>query len=332
MKASIKCLGLKLVLLILVPFIGSGLLIKIFPMRFLDEEYALYRENKDYAKGHNQYSRVLILGDSVAKADWLPTLLSEDTYNYALGGASTAEEYYYLKDYLEHNDLPDYIIYTIGSSHLLEMSTLWTRSVYFHRMDRDDLNDLINTSNRFPDDTELIELSEQGKYIFMYYFYSPTKYGTALGNGLFSSSRYHYNINKYQEVLQNKGQIQFGTLEYCDEYNSCVEYSGFEVSEMLDYYLQETIRLCEENNIKFIFQNPPINEASYNALNEKFVRDYEEYLCNLQELYPDAIIDTKLFSYGNEYFGDSTHLNSKGTEKFTLEMKEKYAYIFEEDQ
>jgi hypothetical protein len=101
---------------------------------------------------------------------------------------------------------------------------------------------------------------------------------------------------------------------------------------MLDYYLQETIRLCEENNIKFIFQNPPINEASYNALNEKFVRDYEEYLCNLQELYPDAIIDTKLFSYGNEYFGDSTHLNSKGTEKFTLEMKEKYAYIFEEDQ
>ena len=56
------------------------------PMRFFDGEYAWYYQNKEYAQEHKDYCRVLIMGDSTAKADLLPDELSADTYNFSLGG------------------------------------------------------------------------------------------------------------------------------------------------------------------------------------------------------------------------------------------------------
>jgi hypothetical protein len=334
MKKSFCYLLFKIFILIVIPFIFSFALMNEFPLRFFDGEYSLYQQNKDYSYNHDEYCRVLIMGDSTSKAAWLPTLLTQDTYNFALGGASTVEEYYYLKEYLINNDAPKYLIYTANAYSMSVFPTLWNRSVYFHRITFDDLEDLINNSKNFSDGEYLIQ--KDGKDIEMfervlYYIYSPTKYGTALVKGLFSYNRYKYNYITYQNVVENRGQTTFGTAIYCDELNRLVEYDGFEAPEMFDYYLQEIIKLCDEYNIKFIFQNPPMNKASFEVLNENFIAEFEGYLLQLQVIYPNALIDEKLFCYGNEYFGDKTHLNINGTEKFTLEMKEKYSYIFTEE-
>ena len=59
------------------------------PMRYYDEEYAWFYQNKEYSQRHKDYCRVLIMGDSVAKASWLPDELSADTYNFSLGGVNS---------------------------------------------------------------------------------------------------------------------------------------------------------------------------------------------------------------------------------------------------
>lgn len=320
-------LGMRLMLLIGPMFLICSIAIAFFPMKFYDGEYAWYKENKEYAKHHTDYCRALIMGDSAGKAAWQPETLSKDTYNYALGGASPAEEYYYLREYLKYNEKPEYVLYTQGAAHFLEAGTLWSRSAYFHRIDWRDLRELLKVMDQYGGVSDLETGSE--KEIFLYRVYSPDKYSNALIKGLLHPSRKKENIEKYNRVLKDRGYTQFGTAEYCDDVNYYAEYEAFEVNKAMDYYFCKIIELCLENQIQFVFQNPPLNESTYEKLKPRFVDEYTSYLKKLQENYPSAIIDTDLVSYKNRCFGDATHLNTYGSKYFSKQMKEKYKNIFD---
>lgn len=324
---------LKLLIKITALFIPVFLIIPIsmivFPLRFYDGEYSWYEENKEYSISHDGFTRVLILGDSVAKAAYLPSKLSDDTYNFALGGLSPAEEYYYLRDYLKYNDAPEYVFYMISPFHFTNMETLWSRSVYFHRINMADLKDLIDVTYGFSDENLLYGENADVDGYYLFYLYSSNKYNTAFFNGLTSTERYTINTKKYHAVIENKGQTQFGTAEFCNEVNSCVALKEFVIPKTLDYYFRKTIELCTDYGIKFVYENAPMNEMSYNSLNENFLSEYIDYLNDIQESYPETIIEMYIPCYEDNCFGDSNHLNIVGTNKFSSEIREKYANIFE---
>ena len=138
------------------------------------------------------------MGDSTAKSAWYPLNLSADTYNFALGGTSPIEEYYYLKEYLQHNPAPEYLFYTTGAKHFIVAETLWDRSVYFHRIRADDTYDLLKVL-KDSEDVSAIEGSNSVKELILYETYSPAKYSTAFLKGLFFPKRYDENVRKKQQ-------------------------------------------------------------------------------------------------------------------------------------
>ena len=74
------------------------------PMSYADGEIPYYIWNKDKATTTSDKPyETIILGDSVANAAYAPEILSDRTLNLSLGGTTTVENYYILRDWLEHN-------------------------------------------------------------------------------------------------------------------------------------------------------------------------------------------------------------------------------------
>lgn len=326
-KKKLKILEIKLFALFSPFFIVCPVAIRCCPMKFLDYEYSTYLQNKEYAQKHEKYARILIMGNSTAKASWIPEELTEDTYNFALAGTSPIEEYYYLREYLQHNKHPEYVMYTQDTTHFLSSNFFWSRSVYFQRLRSEDLQDIFSKLYLYKD-TELFDSHNLDIELLSYHYYTPSKYFTAFIKGLLSPKRYDENLKRYYSVINAKGHTLFGTAKCCDDDNYCVKYKSFQVNDMIDAYFRKIIDLCRKYQIQFVFQNPPINKNSFYKLDESFVRDYTGYLECIQKDYPDARIDTELFYYDNDCFGDSMHLNMKGAIQFSKEMKEKYHGMF----
>lgn len=319
---------------LLLPFpLTVMLAMPCFPMQLYKEDYPYYCQHKEYAEGHEKYCRVLIMGDSTAQAALQPKLLSDDTYNYALGGASPIEEYYYLREYLAHNAAPQYLLCVFD----MELATVpvyfWDGFVFLHRASADDLTDMKERLTMLSDVSALgvSDADEFAKEVRLYQMYAPQKYGATFLQGLLLNvfgDRYEANKAFYREVLENRGQRFFGTAEYCDTENSFnANMEEFRVPEVTDHYLKKMIELCEANDIQFIFQSPPYIDNTH--IRKKVLDEYTAYFEGVQQEHPNAVIDTDICWYGPECFGDASHVNQKGMERYSLETVQKYPDIFQ---
>lgn len=314
---------------IIIPLLIIPICITIKPAKFLDEEAAYYLENKDFENENDGKIRILIMGDSCGKADWIPELLGEAVYNYSLGGAGPIDEYYTLENYLEKNEAPEYVMYTMSSWYFRGLSALWVRTVYFHRLEMKNILDLERMTKKQDAysvvGTEHILLKYLG-----YRLYLPKNYSKAFFSGLFSNARLENNTAQYKYAREGKGHVLYGKAEEHDELTPFFA-EHFEYQEFLAAYLCRTIELCEKHNIKFIFQSPPLNPCSHKAMSDAcYLEEYTAFLESIQKKYPSAQIETEILSYDADCFGDVHHLNAKGAERFTKQMKEKYSGIFEE--
>ena len=298
-----------------------------FPMRFFDGEYAMYQQQKDYIYNNNDYNRVLIIGDSKAKAAFLPSLLSDETYNLSLGGITPLENYYYLKEYLENRQAPKTVFISFNPFHYMTFDTFWTRSVYFHRLSENDLADIFKTSLPYEDTDEI--LTDFDKKALEYKYYSVKNYGKAFAKSFFED-RYKKNSDMYNDMYETKGQVYFGTSEYCDDLSQEAQVENFEVLDIIDCYLHKTIDMCLDYGINVIVDTIPMNQATYEACTQSYLSDYSDYMNSIQSEYPQITVVTDLYYYDNEYFGDAAHFNAKGTEKYSKYIKETYPEIFVE--
>ena len=314
------------------PIIAFCLVVPIamskFPMRFFDGEYAMYQQQKDYIYNNDDYNRILITGDSKAKAAYLPALLSDDTYNLSLGGLTPLENYYYLKEYLENHNIPKTVFISFNPYHYMEFDCFWTRSVYFHRLSETDISDTYNTALMYEGSNAIIkDINEFDKEASEYKYYSVKKYGKVFIKS-FLKSRYKKNSDIYNNMYETKGQVYFGILEYCDRCSQEAGVKNFEALDIIDCYLHKTIDLCLEYGVNVIVEIIPMNQASYESCYESYLTDYSNYMKGLQAEYPQITVNTDLYYYDNEYFGDAAHFNSKGAEKYSKYIKEKYPEVF----
>lgn len=299
-----------------------------YPLRFFDGEIGWYLQNKDFTNSSGVDYRVIISGDSAAKCDWMPAILSDDTYNIALGGASVVENYYYFVEYLEHHSAPKYFIYSQNPGHFFRAGTFWSRSVYFHRMNKDNIDEILGVAERCNDSGGVYYKNARRDEV-LYSIYFPQKYLRTFVKGLLSQGRYNSNIEVYRNATRDRGQAYFGKAKYTDEIEKYVKYSEFIPADITDVYLKKIMKLCRDRDIIFVYQSVPINEQSYKLLSNSFLATYKKYMLNLQRDNPSAIIDTELMHYDKYKFGDRTHLNCNGTRDFSKEMRNKYHYIFQ---
>ena len=227
------CLIIIKIFTLSLPFICMSLAVGLFPLKFMDNECAQYYQNREYAEFHEDYCRVLIIGDSLAKAGWMPDELSDDTYNFALGGLCPIEEYYYLRDYLQYNEAPEYVILTQGLERFFSLGTLWDRSVYFHRISLTEMLEVYKSARELKD--EIVFSNKSLVDLMFYKIYSPTLYSTAFFKGIFTD-RLKNNIASYNGVKKSRGHSFFITNNGFNGIGEIAGYDSFESSSIFDEY------------------------------------------------------------------------------------------------
>lgn len=336
MWKEIKKICLKLLLLILPFFIVLPLYCRFFPFFYLDEEYAMYQQQYDFVNAidkakkenaENQEPSVLIIGDSRAKAAFNPAYLSDDpnkVYNLALGGTTPIEGYYTLKNYLGNHEKPEQVVLSYAPMHMMDVDTLWTRCIYFHTFEKEDFEDLTITAKQFQK-TEHILIDHYDLEYLMYQLYLPNKYATALRKSGFIG-RYQITSQKYDMMVESGGHTFYGTAEYSDGINGEAKVSDFEPSDVIVWYIQRIVNLCNDEGIALIIEQAPVNETSYGIITPDFKEHYRVIMNRLAEKNTSAAIYTDFYCYPNNCFGDADHLNAYGVETFCKQMKEKYRW------
>lgn len=316
----------KLVALILPFFVLLPLYCRFFPMYYLDDEYAMYRQQKDYVCGQlnrqKEDARILVLGDSRTKAGFKPALLWEGTYNIALGGGTPIEGYYSLKEYLQYHKAPETVVMAYAPMHYMDVDTLWTRSIYFHTLSESDFYDLTEHAKKF-EDTQNILIEDYQREYLMYKYYMPNKYATALKKSAFVT-RHDKTVQKYNTMIEFKGYSTYGTADQSGDINGEAKVSDFADSDIITWYLKESFALCKMHGIRVVLEQTPMNETSYGILTPEFKEHYRGYMQELAEAYPDVVIYPNFYCFPNDCFGDADHLNSHGVEEFDAFLMEKY--------
>ncbi|MCH5280559.1 MAG: hypothetical protein J1E61_03755 [Lachnospiraceae bacterium] len=286
----------------------------------------MYRQQKDYVTENHDDNRVIILGDSRTKAGMIPEVLSGDCYNLALGGTTPIEGYYTLKEYLENHPAPQCVFISYAPMHYMGIDALWTRNIYFHVMNDEDAVELFQIAASSQEKEQILPEHYFINYA-MYRFYLPNKYGTAVKNAI-SSDRLDVNREKYDQVTLARGQNYFGLANGSSDVNGEAKEVDFIPSETVTLYLQRIFDLCNEEGIRVIVEQMPMNETSRLILTEDFKTHFRVYINKLAEDNPTVEISGELYMYPNAYFGDADHLNPEGASAFCQFMKERYYDVF----
>lgn len=319
-------LFLKFIGIVLPVVLALSLYCALFPMWYMDEEYAMYRQQKDYITGDGDNNRVLILGDSRTKAGFLPEELSDGCYNLALGGTTPIEGYYALKEYLEYHPAPEYVVIAYAPMHYMDVDALWTRNIYFHVMNEEDAGELFEIAADYADNEKILIENYRLEYA-MYRFYMPNKYCTALKNAGFIG-RHAANTEKYSQVANGRGQNYFGLAKGSGDVNGEAKESDFIPSDVVTFYMQRLLDLCRENGIEAVVEQLPMNETSRAILTDDFKEHYRSYMYELAAANPTVRVFGDFYMYSNDYFGDADHLNPTGAQIYSRFMKERYPDVF----
>ncbi|MCR5655430.1 MAG: hypothetical protein K6G07_07330 [Lachnospiraceae bacterium] len=299
-------------------------------MRYMDGEYAMYRQNADYARKTEAYAaepdpKTLILGDSRTKAGMIPELLGTNTYNMALGGSTPVETYYIFKEYLEHHAAPEYVLIAFAPSHYEYSGTFWSRTMYFHTMRSEDAMEIFQTAESVGD-TEFAKEHYRLHYL-MYKFYAPNKYGAALRRSI-GEDRFEKNVKMYVECTDAKGQHYFGTAKSITGVVEEAQEKEFHAGTMEKIYMQKLLDLCKEHGCKAIVESMPFSLTSYRLFAQEYKDAYNDYMTELAVANPEVSVYNYFYCYDDTCFGDESHLNASGAEAYSLYIRERYPYAF----
>ena len=290
-------------------------------------EYPMWKSKFEYIqKNHN--SENIIIGDSRALAGIVPDIIGDDFYNLSYGGGTPIEGYFLLKKYISKN-VPKTIIISFSPLHLEFSNVFFGRPLKYNIFSTKEIVEILKKSkelnNKFYNyDDRNLGYKNKSEYLNIYlksiltkwnffYYYRPE-----LRNSL-TQVRILKNITVYNEIKAKKGNYDFGEEESSSGLNfeATKSHNGFAVSKVMDYYLNQIIQLALENNIKVYYIVPPFNEASYNNLNLNYIRNYDSYFDSLKYKYQNVVWHNKIFFYEDRFFGDKSHLNSRGQMKFS---------------
>ncbi len=313
----IKCIIVLLPVLVIMLYSQKHL------MSFIDEEIPYYLWNKEQCSSRNKEDYdVLILGDSVANAAYMPEILSDRCINLSLGGTTPMENYYTLKDYLNNHKTPKSVYISFMDMHLKQSECFWLRTMCSHRYSMSENWEMLQAAKKFNDqsvytDNALID------YI-SYELYMPNKYIVALLNGGLNQ-RYKINMESYNTIELHRGRyMRIGNKENA----SAVEFNRYQVRPLYDYYYKKLIQLCMDEGIKVHIVKLPLPDVD--AFSDEYRQQVDEYYNGLKNQFKDITFD-KYDTYECYCFADKYHMNTHGALKFSIDIKKKYPNEFDDN-
>ena len=283
-------------------------------MYYMDAEYPMWLEVKQIVNTKTDIKfDLIVLGDSRAKAGFIPNQLPIKSFNLSLGGATPIEGYYTLKKYLANNPAPEKLVLSYTAIHLGHKTYYWSRTAPFGFLDDDEYKEIETLADKFKE--EPIMKAEKSYMDFKF----PKAYGNSFKNGIIGR-RWQQNKIVFLECELAHGHHYFGTSQVSNGLNNESKRKKFINSELHDYYLKRLLKLASMHNIKLYFYIMPYNESSFKHTTKQYITDYANDIKNLSLKYNIKMCD-KPFYMSNDNFGDPSHLY-KGAKKST-------SFIFE---
>jgi len=299
--------------------------LNLFPESWSSYSYPITNNIKEYIESEMD-KEIVVIGDSRAKAGFVPKIIDPNSiYNLSIGGATPISGYYTLKKMLEKQKTPKTIILSYAPFHLIFDDT-YPRPIsedFFTFKEISELYSEINKSDTMFWDIEKLNYSKSNfinlsqAYLIKIKF--PTFFSAEIKNSKFLRGSDNRRVKN--KVVNNMGTFTYGNREYCDDYNQETKYIEFNENKLISKYLKNILNLADTNNIQVIYITAPINKASDNIIKQKFREDYSSYFSSLKKEFPKVIFYSELRSFGNQYFGDASHLNNNGRIKFSNQVK-----------
>ncbi|WP_420321449.1 hypothetical protein [Flagellimonas sp.] len=320
---------IKQVLAFAVIWFGLMYLICLFlPFHYFNAEYPMWKSKMEVMESKNNFSN-FIIGDSRVIAGIDPDDLGSNYYNLALGGGTPMEGYYSLKRMLNANKKIDTIIVSYGPLHFEQSEMFWDRQVKYNFYSLDEIDDIFNSLNTENETfweyegASNFKESEKGSLIrkaYKTYFKFPTELRTELSKSFLLRGYTNYTV--YNEIKNRRGCFDFGRAAHSNALNVEAQRTAFRPKKVLISSLERLFKLAQKNKVAVMYVSLPMNRTSYNALDAEYRNGVEQMDDYLKQNHPYVkFINPVLMSYEDSYFGDASHLNKKGREKFTFELK-----------
>lgn len=297
-------------------FLLTGLLYAVYSyfvlnyrIYYMDAEYPMWLEVKQVVntKTDNKFD-LIVLGDSRAKAGFIPNQLSIKSLNLSLGGTTPIEGYYTLKKYLENNPAPNKLVLSYTAIHLGHKIYYWSRTVPFLYLNDSEYQEIEALAEILKEEP----IMKTGKSYTDYKF--PKVYGSSFKNGIIGR-RWRENKIMYSECLLAHGHHYFGTAPFSHGLNNESKKMNFVNSNLHDYYLQRLLKLARMKHIKLYYYIMPYNEESFTHTDKQYIDGYTNYIKNLSSKYNMKMCDQP-FHMSDDNFGDPSHLY-RGAKKTT---------------
>lgn len=304
-------------ILISIPLILLCILAYVFPMSYMTVEYVMWDEEFENSESPYMAAKTLIIGDSRAKSSVLPAMLHEDTYNIAIGGATPIEMYYAVENYIEHNGAPENAVVVFAPYHFCDIDN-WDQTLYFNFLSADEIAEVYFRGLKTKD--PIVACKGRIPDMLSCRLRLPSKYLAQMYESKLVG-RKQENLDKFNSIRADLGYCEFGSADGDDGETYEVRHETFDYSPLVVYYYKRLIDMLDENNVNVIIAQPPINQASADALHQEFADGFTAYMRDIASRHPDMEVLPELVVYPNSLFGDSIHVNRKGAEVFTGELK-----------
>lgn len=258
---------------------------------------------------------IILLGDSRLNTD-VDVRKIPNSYSFATGGATAIAMYYSFKNYLKNNPSPDTLILSLSPRSLTTICSFWEYGVKNNFFSYHEISEIFYNIERLNDDKVLETNFPKLKYIAYKLNYIGFYQMDIKRNRIFMA--YNKNNKMIAKMEQLNGKRIYPNLKKsCSDLNYETGMKIFKESPLLNYYLIQIFELCKKNNIHLIFEAMPMNKSSHKVLSNKMLQEYKIYIKHFAEKYPNFDINDSLYFYSDKYFGDASHLNTKGEKIFT---------------
>jgi hypothetical protein len=290
---------------------------------FLSKEYPLF-VGKFELMDHYSQPGLVIFGDSDPMAGILPVELNPKTINLSLAGTSPEEVYFLGKRLMKGSIRPSAVLISISPYHFVHVENFWERGVKFGVIGSQEANEVLNIASQFKEKQFLLgagSFAIDGKLeAFLKSFWLPTYYLSSIIAGHFNE-RKKENEEALEVVLAARGQFYMGTKNGSKEIGLSAKLDEFKLSPVINYYFMKTLRLFKDGGIPVYFIAMPIKNSSRKVVEPLVMKDFKNYIKKIAKEDSNFHVLSNLETfYSWKYYGDSTHLNEKGAERFTEEL------------
>jgi hypothetical protein len=267
--------------------------------------------------------KVIAIGDSTVAASVHIKQFGPDTLTLGVWGSSTAELYFYLETYLKNHTAPKCILFShIYSPEYYQEHAFWEFIAPYSDLSFENVVEIYDQSkamNSFPG-------NDSSKLFYLTKFYA-TKYKLFFAaQNIYKDKLKYRNQSKEIYDLIKKGIVhsegQYIRFQRGNEIRG-VWWSFLEKplpeNKYFKYYLDKSMTLAKEKNIKIYTFSPPVSKFLYNQYTDR-LDQLDNVFAELPRKYSNVTHLPLRKFYNYDQYIDDAHLNFYGSRLFTSDI------------